>query len=89
MCVHVHAFVGWRIFFFFFTEIGASQVVLVVRNPPANARDTKHEGLIPGWGRSPGRRQGNPLQYSCLENPMDGGTWWATVHCVAKSDMTE
>ena len=42
-------------------------------------------GSIPGLGRSPGERNGNPLQYSCLENPMDGGAWWATVHGVAKS----
>ena len=42
-------------------------------------------GLIPGLGRSPGGGQGNPLQYSCLENPMDRGTWWATVHSVKKS----
>ena len=41
--------------------------------------------LIPGSGRSPGEGNGNPLQYSCLENPMDGGAWWATVHGVAKS----
>ena len=42
-------------------------------------------GLIPGWGRSPGGGHGNPLQYSCLENPMDRGAWWATVHGVLKS----
>ena len=42
-------------------------------------------GLIPGSGRSPGEGNGNPLQYSCLENPMDRGAWWATVHGVAKS----
>ena len=42
-------------------------------------------GLIPGLGRSPGEGNGNPLQYSCLENPMDGGAWWATVHRVAES----
>ena len=42
-------------------------------------------GLIPGSGRSPGKGNGNPPQYSCLENPMDGGAWWATVHRVAKS----
>ena len=42
-------------------------------------------GSIPGFGRSPGEGNGNPLQYSCLENPMDGGAWWATVHGVAKS----
>ena len=47
-------------------------------------------GLIPGLGRSPGECNGNPLQYSCLENPMDGGVWWSTVHGVAKeTDMTE
>ena len=51
----------------------ASQVVLVVKNPPANAGDVRDVGLIPGWGRSPGEGHGNPLQYSCLENPMDRG----------------
>ena len=51
-----------------------------------NARDP---GLIPGSGRSPGEANGNPLQYSCLENPMDGGAWWAAVHGVTESDMTE
>ena len=54
----------------------------VVKNPPANAGDT---GLIPGSGRSPGEGNGNPLQYSCLENLMAGGAWWATVLGVAKS----
>ena len=47
-----------------------------------NVRDL---GSIPGLGRSPGEGNGNPLQYSCLENPVDGGAWWATVHGVAKS----
>ena len=56
----------------------------MVKNPPANAGDT---GLIPGWGRSPGAENGNPLQYSCLENPMDRGTWQATVHGVTKSQI--
>ena len=46
-------------------------------------------GLIPGWGRSPGEGNGNPLQYSCLENPMDRGAWPVTVHDVAESDMTD
>ena len=55
---------------------------LVVKNPPENARDA---GLIPGSGRSPGGGNDNPLQYSCLGNPMDGGTWWAAVHGVVKS----
>ena len=53
----------------------------VVKNPPANAGDT---GSIPGSGRSPGEGNGNPLQYSCLGNPMDRGAWQATVHGVAK-----
>ena len=60
-------------------------MVLVVKNPPANARDIRDEGLIPGSGRFPGGGQGNPLQYSCLENPMDRGAWWPTIHRVAKS----
>ena len=63
----------------------ASQVVLVVKNPPANAGDVREVGLILGSGRSPGGGHGNPLQYSCLENPMDRGAWQATVHRVAKS----
>ena len=46
-------------------------------------------GLIPGSGKSPGEGNGNPLQYSCLENPMDGGAWWASVHGVAESHSTE
>ena len=53
----------------------------MVKNSPANARDM---GSIPGSGRSPGKGNGNPLWYSCLENPMDIGTWLATVHGVAK-----
>ena len=58
---------------------------LVVKNLPANARDIRDEGSIPGSGRSPGGEHSNPLQYSCLENPMDRGAWRATVHRVAKS----
>ena len=56
----------------------------MVKNLPANARDARDSGLIPGSGRSPGGGHGNPLQYSCLENPMDRGAWRATVHGVAK-----
>ena len=63
------------------------QVVLVVKNLPTNARDVRDTGLIPGLGRSPGGGHGNPLQYSCLENPMDKGTWWTTVHMIAQSWM--
>ena len=50
----------------------------------ASARNVGDPGSIPGSGRSPGEGNGNPLQYSCLENLMDGGTWWATVHGVTK-----
>ena len=57
----------------------ASQVTLVVKNSPANAGDIRDTNLIPGSGRAPGGRHGNPLQYSCLENPMDRGAWQATV----------
>ena len=53
----------------------------MVKNLPA----MREAGSIPGSGRSPGEENGNPLQYSCLENPMDRGAWWATVHRVAKS----
>ena len=55
----------------------------------ASAYNSRDPGLIPGSGRSPGEGNGNPLQYSCLENPMDRGAWWATVHGVAKSQTTE
>ena len=51
----------------------------------ASACNAGDLGSTPGSGRSPGEGNGNPLQYSCLENPMEGGTWWATVHGVAKS----
>ena len=62
----------------YYLAIRASQVGLVVKNPPANAADAGDVGLIPGMGRSPGEGNGNPLQYSCLENPMDRGSWQAT-----------
>ena len=64
----------------------ASQVALVVKNLPDNAEDVGDAGLIPGSGRSPGEGNGTPLQYSCLENPMDGGAWWVIVHGVTKSE---
>ena len=64
---------------------GASQVALVVKNPPANAGDIRDAGVIPGSGRSPGGGNDNPLQHSCLENPTDRGAWQATVHRVAKN----
>ena len=62
----------------------ASQMSLMVKNLPANAGDIRDVGSIPGLGRSPGGGHGNPLQYSCLENPMDRGAWQATVLGVAK-----
>ena len=64
---------------------GASQVALVVKNQPANAGDIREAGSIIGSGRFPGGGHGNPLQYCCLENPKDRGSWWVTVHRVAKS----
>ena len=52
----------------------------MVKTPPANVGDARETGLIPGLGRSPGEGNDNPLQYSCLGNPMDREAWWATVH---------
>ena len=63
----------------------ASQMLLAVKNPPANPGDIRDMGSIPGLGRSPGGEHGNPLQYSCLENTMDREASWATVFGVAKS----
>ena len=59
-------------------------MALVIKNPPANARDVRDAGSIPGLGRSTGQGHGNPLQYSCLENPMDREAWWATVNGVTR-----
>ena len=63
----------------------ALQVALVVKNLPANAGDIRDTSLIPESGRSPAGGHGNPLQYSCLENPMDRGAWGATVCSISKS----
>ena len=65
-------------FFFFWHLTWASQVAQVIKNPPASAGDAGGTGSIPGSGRSPREGNGNPFQYSCLENPMDRGAWWAT-----------
>ena len=65
--------------------IRASQVVLVVKNLPANAGEVGDVGLIPGSGRSPGGGHGKPLQYSCLENPKNIGAWLAVAHRIANS----
>ena len=68
----------------------ASQGVLVVKNPSANEGVLRDSGSIPGLRRSPGGGNGNPLQYSCLENSMDREAWWTIVHGGHKeSDMTE
>ena len=64
---------------------GLLKVVIVVKNPPANAGDVKVVSSIPRSRRSPGGGHGNPLQYFCLRNPMDRGDWWATVNRVTKS----
>ena len=69
--------------------ITASQVALVVKNLPAHAEDVRDVGLIPGSGRCPGEGNGNPLQYSSLENPMDRGAWEAIVHGATELDMTD
>ena len=68
-----------------YNMINIINTALLVKNPPANAGDV---GLIRGLGRSPGGRNGNPLQYSCLDNPMDRGAWRAAVHGVERLDMT-
>ena len=75
MCIYVYVYI-------YVHTYGISQVALVVKIPSASAGDG---GLTPGWGRSPGGGRGNPLQYSCLDNPMERGMWWATVHGVARS----
>ena len=62
-----------------------TQAAVVVKNLPANARDVRNAGSVPGLRRSPGEGNGSPLQYSRLENPMDRGAWWATVHRVTKN----
>ena len=67
----------------------ASQGALVVKNPSANAGDTRDAGLIPGSGRSPGGGRGNPLQYSYLENPMDFSLPVSSVHGISQARITE
>ena len=74
VCVHTHTH-----------NLGASQVALVVKNPLAHTGDVRDMGSKPGSGGSPGVGHGDPFQYSCLENLMDRGARWATVHRVAKS----
>ena len=70
--------------YFWIMHKWASQVVLVIKNPPANAGDLRDTGSIPGWGRSPGGKHSNPLQCSWLENPLSRGSWRATGHGVSQ-----
>ena len=80
-CQQLSSGLGYEGLFYSWNFSGGS----AVKNPSANAGDA---GSIPGLGRSPGEGHGNPLQYSCLENPMGQGAWWATVHGVAKDSDT-
>ena len=66
----------------------ASQVALVIKKLPASTGDVRDEGSIPGSGTSPAGGHGYPLKYSCLENPMDRGDWWATDHMSQESETT-
>ena len=77
--INIHLIFGWVVQFYGFP--GGT----VIKNPPANAEDARDTDLIPGLGRSPGKENGNPLQYSCLKNSLDRGAWWATVQGVTKS----
>ena len=70
-------------------SVGLLAASLVAQTLKASACNAGDPGSVPGLGRSPGEGNGNPLQCSGLENPMDGGAWWATVHRVAESDTTE
>ena len=72
-----------------YTVRGASQVMPVVKNLPTHSGDVRDMGSIPGSGRSPGGWHGNLLRYFCLENSMDKGAWWVTVHRVTKSQTQQ
>ena len=87
MCTHIyishlHIYLNTYVYV---SSLGASPVALVVKNLSDNAGDIRDLGSIPGSGRFPGGGHGNPLQYSCLKNPMDRGAWRAMVHSVTKS----
>ena len=80
----IHSFIHAGNLCYVLHSIFSSQVALVVKNLPANSGDAREVGSVPGWGRSPGEGNGNPLQYFCLENFMDRRAWRATVHGVTK-----
>ena len=80
----LHGMGGLHVFEDSQAEERASRVALAAKDPPAGAGDLRH-WLNPGSGRSPARGNGNPLQYSCLGNPMDRGAWWPTVQGITKS----
>ena len=82
---HIKSYLTCPFSYSFILPSITSQVALVVKNLPANAGDVRDLVLIPGSGRFPGGGHGNPLQYSCLENPMNREAWQATVHGVTKS----
>ena len=75
----------WCFIILWHSCLRASQMLLLIKNPPAIAGDLRDASLTPGSRRSPGVGHGNPLQYSCLENPTDRAAWWVTVHRVARS----
>ena len=75
----------WNIIYACYTYLGASQMALVVKDPPTNTWEIRDMCSVPGLGRSPGGGNGNPLLYSCLENPIDRGVWQAMVYGVTKS----
>ena len=86
--IHPPIFISiWYLFrnYFKWGLCKASQVALVLKNSPANAGDVRDGSLIAGSGRSPGGGHGNPLQYSCLENPLDRGARWATIHRITQN----
>ena len=75
LIIYIYGFMYAHVFACTYNIMGASQGVLVVKNPFTSAEDLTDMSSIPGLGRSPGEGHGNPLQYSCLENPMDRGAW--------------
>ena len=86
MYIYIHIHICTRLFIHrIVNNLRASQLALVVKNPPANAGDIRDASLIPASRRSPRVRHGTALQYSCLENRMDSGAWWAPVHEVTRS----